>query len=151
MAQVIDSIGHLRDQQVGRAVPVKAAIDFNVEYNRTVLQPGLEALGITEIGVKQGAGGGSGGGIVVGLAAQSPMTITRPVDPPGLILTPRLYRNEESPNKDKVEDLGNIISGSLDRIRNLKDAAVAVGDRFQISRIAEALQEGEWLCVERRC
>ena len=70
-----------------------------------------------------------------------------PPDPPALILTPKLCRTDDS----KVDKLGNDISASLDRIRDLKDQAVAVGDRVQISRIAEALQEGEWLCVERQC
>lgn len=69
---------------------------------------------------------------------------------PDLILTPKLCRTDGSSKVDLLN--GEIVSASLDRIRDLKDQAVAVGDdRVQISRIAQALQEGEWLCVERRC
>ena len=140
VAEVVDTLRHLRDQQADRAVPLKFKIDFAVAHDREKLQPMLEALGITKIGVERG------GGVVVGFEPASPIDNGFP-DPPDQILIPELCYTDE----DKVEDLGNIISASLDRIRDLKDAAVAVGDRFQISRIAQALQEREWLCVERRC
>ena len=140
VAEVVDTIRYLRDQQADRAVPLKFKIDFAVAHDREKLQPMLDALDIPKIGVERG------GGVVVGFEPASP-TDNGFSDPPDQVLTPELCRVD----KDKVEDLGKIITASLDRIRDLKDAAVAVGDRFQISRIAQALQEGEWLCVERRC
>ncbi|TKA54114.1 hypothetical protein B0A53_03491 [Rhodotorula sp. CCFEE 5036] len=139
-AEVVDTIGHLRDHQANRAVPLHFKIDFAREEDRANLQPMLEAHGITK-NIEPG-----GGGVVISF--EPALRIDNGFsDPPDQILIPELCRTDE----DQVEDLGNIITTSLDRIRDLKDAAVAVKDRFQISRIAQALQEAEWLCVERKC
>jgi hypothetical protein len=137
-AQVADIIGHQRDQQAGRAVPLRLTI--NVPFDQAVVGSSLEALGIG-IGIEQG-----GSGLGVGFAHPEPIDLG-PIDLPDLILTPKLCRADDS----EVSELGKVVRGSLDRIRNLADQAIAVGDRFQISRIAHALQEGEWLCVEREC
>lgn len=137
-AQVADIIGHQRDQQAGRAVPLRLTI--NVPFDQVAVGSSLEALGIG-IGIEQG-----GSGLGVGFAHPEPIDLG-PIDLPDLILTPKLCRADDS----EVSELGKVVRGSLDRIRNLADQAIAVGDRFQISRIAHALQEGEWLCVEREC
>ena len=141
-AQTADTIGHLREQQVGRAVPLRLALDLPFGADHATLAVSLEALGIG-IGVEQGGGGG---GLVVGFAPPEPNEYDSS-ELPDLILTPKLCRTDDS----KASELGKVVRGSLDRIRNLADQAIAVGDRFQISRIAHALQEGEWLCVEREC
>ena len=140
-AQTADTIGHLREHQVGRAEPLRLALDLPFGADQATLAVSLEALGIG-IGVEQGGGGG----LVVGFAPPEPNEYD-PSELPDLILTPKLFRTDDS----KVSELGKVVRGSLDRIRNLADQAIAVGDRFQISRIAHALQEGEWLCVERDC
>lgn len=139
-AQTADIIGHLRDQQVGRAAPLGLTVDLSCDDDRAALVSSLEAVGIG-IGSEQG-----GSSLVVGFAPPPP-TDYDPSDLPDLILTPKLCRTDDS----KVGELGKVVRGALDRIRNLADQAVAVGDRFQISRIAHALQEGEWLCVEKEC
>jgi hypothetical protein len=141
VARVADIIRHLRNQQVGRAVPLRLKIRVKDGEDRAALSASFDALGIA-IGVEQGGGSG----LVVGFKPLPPLK-SDPGDLPDLILTPKLCRTDDS----KVDDLGKIVRGSLDRIRNLADQAVAVGDRFQISRIAHALHEGEWLCVEREC
>lgn len=138
-APAVDIIRHLRDHQVGRAVPLQLVIDRANRKDRAALESSLAALGIP-IGAEQG------GGLVVGFKPLPP-SVSSPWDLPDLILTPKLCRTDDS----KVDDLGKIVRGSLDRIRNLADQAVAVGDRVQVSRIAQALQEGEWLCIERQC
>jgi hypothetical protein len=141
-AQVVAAIRRVRAQQIPRAAPLKFTVDWAASPEAeevATLQTALEEAGIP-IGVGQG-------GAVVEFAKPDSEFDYGPPDPPALILTPKLCRTNDS----KVADLGEDISASLDRIRDLKDQAVAVGDRVQISRIAEALQEGEWLCVERQC
>ena len=138
-AAAADAIGSVRDQHVDRAEPLELAIDLALGGDPAMYHPALKNLGI-EVGLAQS-------GIVVSFERPRSAIEPRPSDPPSLILKPKLCRTDYS----AVDHLGDDISDSLDRIRDLKDQAVAVEDRFQISRIAQALQEAEWLCVERRC
>jgi hypothetical protein len=140
---VIAAISHLRKQHLEYAVLLKLDVILDFRTQTKILRAALEELGIP-IDVEQG-------GVLIGVQEKRWTGCgLRSLEPADLILTPKGYRLEENWGGE-IEQLGHTVSASLDRIRDLKDQAVAVGDRVQVSRIAQALQEGEWLCVERQC
>ena len=139
-AEAVTAITHVRAQQVVRAAPLQFTLEWTASSEPEAVATLRTALGEADIPIGVGQGG-----VVVEFAKPDLEFNYGPPDPPALILTPKLCLTDDS----KVADLGEDISASLERIRDLKDQAVVVGDRVQISRIAQALQEGEWLCVER--
>mgnify|MGYP002718616740 FL=1 len=141
-APVAAAISQMRDQNLHkRAGPLNFTIRLDGPYYTEILQPALEEVGVHPDTKR--------GGVVIGPDSGPPFSF-HPVNPSPVILVPQMYRKDND-DDSTVEEIGDAISVSLDRIRDLKDQAVAVGDRVQASRIAQALQEGEWLCVERQC
>ncbi|KWU40971.1 hypothetical protein RHOSPDRAFT_27943 [Rhodotorula sp. JG-1b] len=137
-AEAVTAITHVRAQQVVRAAPLQFTLEWTASSEPEAVATLRTALGEADIPIGVGQGG-----VVVEFAKPDLEFNYGPPDPPALILTPKLCLTDDS----KVADLGEDISASLERIRDLKDQAVVVGDRVQISRIAQALQEGEWLSL----
>ncbi|GAA5991906.1 hypothetical protein JCM10908_002265 [Rhodotorula pacifica] len=134
---VLNTVLDLHKGQGGRSTPLDFLVSVGHSIDPVHLCAELERHGVA-VEAQQG-------GVVIRLkpvpSGQDPYP-----EPAAVFLKPKDLRSGDT----NLDNVGAHIEAALERIRSLKEQALVVGDRVQMSRIAEALQATEWLWLERK-